>query len=374
MTDDLLALVRADYNVTLVEDNTLGDPFDSYDPPDGDAALRKRGSQPQPGWALRFLSADAKPPSDDVYDYLDEPGKGVDVYVFDAGIAHLDEFKTSDGTDRVVDELDLSDELSFGNTINHGTRVATAIGGAMRGIARAATLRSVKFSTNGRPNAAAFASALQQVTRSHNTRSTDPAFRGSICNFSIGMRRTTAADNAINAAGQAGISMVGSAANAKYQTVYFPSDSPYVISVGAVQEDYTPWRLGNYESNYDEGNAAIWAPGDKLALFTDTGAPTTYTSGTSFACGYVSGIQAIYYGNEDLNYAEVDVRLGWNQDEYMEFPDRTVWKNSVTTVANTGYRKGQQQDPPVPYIGAGAWGVMRDVRCRLTEFRNHEAF
>lgn len=103
MDDDLRAKVRTDCNVKLVEDDTLGEPFESYDPHNSDVASRKRGSQPQPGWALRYLSADAKPPSEDVYDYLDDGGSGVDIYIFDSGIAHLDEFKRADGIDRVVD-------------------------------------------------------------------------------------------------------------------------------------------------------------------------------------------------------------------------------------------------------------------------------
>lgn len=203
----------------------------------------------------------------------------------------------------------MSDEFSFEDNRNHGTRVATAIGGNTRGIARAATLRSVKFSINGTPDAARFADALQEIIRRHNIRSTDPAFRGSICNFSEGMKRTDAANVAINKAQQAGISMVASAGNSGYQTFHFPSDNQHVISAGAMQEDYTPWKLGRYASNYGRDEVDIWAPGDKLALFTNTGAPTTYTSGTSFACGYVSGILAVFYGNEDLNWPEVNLRL-----------------------------------------------------------------
>lgn len=196
MAADLLAKVRSDCNVVLVEDNTLGEAFDTYDPPDGDVASRKRGSDPEPGWALRYLSAEVKPPSDDVYDYLDNGGSGVDIYVFDSGISHLDEFKYTgdDGqvVDRVVDELDMSDEFTFVDISNHGTRVATAIGGKTRGIARKATLRSVKFSTKGKPNATNFAKALEEITRKHNLRSTDPAFRGSVCNFSDSMGRLDA--------------------------------------------------------------------------------------------------------------------------------------------------------------------------------------
>ncbi|OQO00841.1 hypothetical protein B0A48_13528 [Cryoendolithus antarcticus] len=354
MSGNLLAKVRSDCNVTLVEDNTLGESLKTYDPPDDSGSSVKRGSQAEPGWALKYLSADSKPASDDVYDYLDSAGKGVDVYVFDGGITHLDEFKTSDGVDRVVDELDMSDDLSFEDFSNHGTRVAVAIGGATCGIARAATLRSVKVTQNFKPNGAVFAAALEVIVRRHKERAKEPGFRGSVCNFSLDLYSTAAIIKAIKKANTAAMAMVASAGNHGYSTKHFPSSDPHVISVGAMQEDYKPWnaRGSIFSSNYGKNEVAFWAPGTGLPLFTNKGAPTTGTAGTSFASGYVAGIFALFYGNEKLNWAEVNVRASWNADEYMDFSGGTDWKGSLNRVANTGYRKGQKQNPKVPYTGA----------------------
>ncbi|KAK6437483.1 hypothetical protein LTR95_006316 [Oleoguttula sp. CCFEE 5521] len=229
--------------------------------------------------------------------------KGVDIYVFDSGIAHLDEFKTADGVDRVVDELDMSDELSFEDLDGHGTKVATAIGGATRGIARAATLRSVKITQNNRPHSAVFVRALQVIIRRHIERAKSSDFRGSVCNFSLDLHTSAMAVKTIKWANAAGITMIAAAGNHGYYTRHFPSSDPLVISVGAMQEDYKPWKARGtiYSSNYGKNEVAVWAPGAGLQLFTNTGAPTIGSAGTSFATGYVSGIYALFYGNERLN-------------------------------------------------------------------------
>lgn len=94
---------------------------------------------------------------------MDNPGKGVDVYVFDSGINHVAEFKDDDGNDRLIDEMNYStdgDYTDVAPNAGHGTPVASAIGGREHGIAKSATIRTVKYERDGAPNAARFVRAM----------------------------------------------------------------------------------------------------------------------------------------------------------------------------------------------------------------------
>ena len=309
-------------------------------------ALVARAEQKNPGWALNHLSADQQPPRGGGYQYLDDNGKGVDIYVFDTGIdisATKDEFD-----DRVIDELNYSDEPDDTDKRNHGTKVASAIGGNLHGVAKSATLRNVKFYIKGSPNAATFASSMAEIIKRHNERKKQEGFKGSIVNMSFTMLETPNTEKALADAYDAGISLVAAAGNRGLDPNAYPAINQYVISVGAIDKEYQPWE----SSNYGVDNVNIWAPGKDVSLLDKTGTEVE-VSGTSYACGYVSGILAIYYGVEgkDMTPKIAREKLFVNADvDYIKFPDGKDWKNSPNILANTGYLKGQQKSPKVPYL------------------------
>lgn len=141
-------------------------------------------------------------------------GSGVDVYLIDSGINHLPEFNGPGGFDRLIDEIDLSDDGGFHDTAEnpngHGTLVASAIGGHIGGVAKWATLRSVKANSNRRPHLAKFVTAVRQVIERHNVRKTRAGFKGSIINITVQLDKSPAGTMVLKAASDAGISIVAS--------------------------------------------------------------------------------------------------------------------------------------------------------------------
>ncbi|QIX01148.1 hypothetical protein AMS68_006665 [Peltaster fructicola] len=87
LTADQLTKVRSDCNVKLVEDDFPGHGF-------SDATIERRAEQKSAPWPLYYSSSTEKNPSDHSFYSLGDAGKGVDIYVMDSGINHLDEFKT----------------------------------------------------------------------------------------------------------------------------------------------------------------------------------------------------------------------------------------------------------------------------------------
>ncbi|KAK3707465.1 hypothetical protein LTR37_012107 [Vermiconidia calcicola] len=364
LTDDQLAKVRSDCQVHFVEDDTSGPrPEEEITVDDSDESagtLARRGQQKEAPWPLFEMSAAttvALPPPDESYYYVDNPGEGVDVYIIDSGINHpYDEFNDDGRSDRIVDEINVSTEPDDYSDVapnaGHGTLIADAVGGNGYSVAKSATLRNVKYERNRVPDAARFVQAMQQVILKHNARKTESGFKGSIINMSFSLGKTLSAAKELENAYKAGISLVTSAGNRKYNARSFPAIDEHVISVGGSSNDYTPWQEAEAGSNYGEGILDLWAPGQRVPLTDKDGRSTTAT-GTSFASGYVSGILAIFYGVEgtSMNLDLARERLIAQTDDWITLPDGTDWHNSPKAFANTGNRKGAAQFPPVVYIG-----------------------
>lgn len=362
LTTGLLNKVRTDCGVQFVEDNGSGLTAEEDDALLGNSSQTsslpaRRGTQKNGPWSLVNLSASQKNPTDQTYYYVDNPGQGVDVYIFDSGINHpQDEFNDDDGNDRVIDEINFSTDSDYTDTCpnaGHGTRVASAIGGNGYGVAKGATLRNVKFERRGRPDAGRFVLAMEEVISRHNSRKTQPGFKGSIVNMSFTMTKTRDTDEALDKAYDAGISLVGAAGNFGYNPKHYPSTYPRVISVAGSNRDYIPWQSVGSVSNYGETSVTLWAPGQRAPLCNKAG-NMAFSTGTSFAAGYVSGTLAIFYGVEgtDMDPSLARTRLMAQTDDWIDLPDDgTDWHNSPTALVNTGNLKGATQDPPVQYIG-----------------------
>lgn len=234
----------------------------------------------------------------------------------------------------------------------HGTPVASAAGGKGYGIAKAANLPNVKFFNGDKPSYSRLVSALQAITRRHNSRKIKDSFKGSVINMSFKVRKTNELEVALNDAAAAGISLVASAGNDNYDPGEnrYPSKNTNVIPVGASTRDYTPWT----DSNYGDSQVTLWAPAYSVPLITKSGKFKS-NSGTSFSSGYVAGVLANFYAVEGKNM-NPDLALKRLKDQtsnWITLPDRggQDWHNSPTALANTGNRKGAAKDPPVKYIG-----------------------
>lgn len=322
-----------DCGIKYVEDNRSGPGF-AEDDNDIDASsqtsrlLARRGTQKNPPWTLIDLGSSEKNPTDLTYNYVDNPGQGVDVYILDSGINHpLDDFLDDDGNTRVFDAINFSISPVYTDdapTPGHGTRVASAIGGTGYGVAKAAFLHNVKFEQYGRIGTEGFVLAIREVVRRHNERKTQNGFKGSIINMSFSMPRNKATDQQLTIAYNADISLVASAGNRRYDAAHYPSSHPRVISVAARGNEYTPWQDTSVKigSNYGENMISLWAPGWRVPVTGEDGAEW-FATGTSFATAYVSGILATFYGVEGPNMdpALALTRLMAQTDDWIDLPD-----------------------------------------------------
>lgn len=221
-------------------------------------------------------------------------------------------------------------------------------------VAKSATLRSVKSRVGNKPDAGLLLLSLDAIVSSHNSRKSRPGFKGSVINMSFRVGRTPPLEEALDKTHAAGISMVASAGNNGYQSGHYPSSNAHVISVGGITTNYQPrTKTNGGGSNYGKDEVVIWAPGEAVAGM-QPGGQLKCGSGTSFAAAYVSGILALFYGVEGtaMNPDLARQRLLANADDYVDLPAGTDWRQSPLAVANTGYLKGQAQNPKVPYIGA----------------------
>jgi serine protease AprX len=184
-------------------------------------------------------------------------GRGVGVAVLDTGIAGgLKDFKAADGSSRVIaSAVTNPDATTAEDLYGHGTHVAGLVAGDGRGLgasdprygrymgtAPAANLISVKVSDdNGNATLIDVIAGLQFVV-DHRA-----AYNIRVVNLSLdstvaGSYRTDPLDAAAEAAWRRGIVVVAAAGNlgtAADAVSYAPGNDPYVITVGAVDEQGT---------------------------------------------------------------------------------------------------------------------------------------
>lgn len=243
-------------------------------------------------------------PLDTVYNYSNQ-GTGVEVFVIDSGIlASHDEFGG-----RVQTQMDFTDDEGTNENMDgqdHGTGVASVIGGNQFGIAKNVTIHSLKV---GKHNSDVFSwtsiiSALEHIIEdlNNNPRTILPIVNmsfgtedGSVNEVAESYYRTLFEENRvilISASGNEGNSFCG-----------FPASSDYVLSVGGTDhENNQRWVDSNYGSCVD-----IYAPAAQIYSASSSGNSDSKTSyGTSSAAPAVAGAAALYLqGHPTANHHEV---------------------------------------------------------------------
>lgn len=258
-------------------------------------------NQYSPGWALDRLDQTNTTPNA-TYSYTLN-GAGQIVYVLDSGLdlsvpAIALEFG---GRATVID-------INGGTGADcngHGTKVASAIGGATHGVAKGVTLKIVKISSGCTSD-----SDTATATAAFNWLAVN-APRGTIVNYSTWQYRKDAQgqyvcagiknplvskvlEDAITAAYNAGIIVNVIAGNDGCDTAYYtPTRMPQSFVVGAT--DSTRLAFGqDAKASYSRtgSNISAFAPGTSVSVLNLNG-QTTIDSGTSLSAPYVAGIFAI---------------------------------------------------------------------------------
>lgn len=220
-------------------------------------------------------------------------GEGVDIYVIDSGINmnHV-EFENR----AIYAGIDLVDEYLNtkyrGRDCNgHGTHVASLAAGKTVGVAKKATLHSLRvLNCQKIGKQSSVLKALDHVTKTR----IENRNQSMVVVMSLIGPKSSLLNSAVDRAVSEGIIVVTAAGNNREDSCnYSPSSSPSSINVGATDNSNSLYQFNQFGTNYGKC-VDIFAPGVRLR-----GANYRHKngfmqlSGTSMACPLVAGAAAI---------------------------------------------------------------------------------
>ena len=242
-----------------------------------DRIVKQMGSETGMGWALDRLDQHGLP-LNNTFTY-GATGAGVNIYIVDGGIRYT---HTEFGGRAHYAYDALGGDGSDCN--GHGTGVAGVAAGAVHGVAKGATIWSVRvFPCSGSTPLSTILAGVDWVTAHHRS----PA----VANLSLGANTAPILDSAVSKSIQAGVTYVVAAGNSGADACTMsPAKVKTAITVGAI--DVTDLRPS--WSNYGSC-VALFAPGVNVPA-ADYYSNTSLANwnGTSMAAPFVSGAAALY--------------------------------------------------------------------------------
>lgn len=242
-----------------------------------DARVYAIATQTSAPWGLDRIDQRALPRNGSyTYNYT---GAGVRVYVIDTGIRTT---HAQFGTRAAV-----SFDAFGGNGQDcngHGTHVAGSVGGSTYGVAKGALLRGVKvLDCQGSGSNSGVIAGVDWVAQNH--------IKPAVANMSLGGAASTALDNAVTNAVNAGVTFVVAAGNENQNACNVsPARAAGTLTVGSTTSTDARSSFSNFGSCVD-----IFAPGSSIASAWYTSNTATNTiSGTSMASPHVAGAAALY--------------------------------------------------------------------------------
>ena len=247
-----------------------------------DGVVYANATQTGATWGLDRIDQRDRP-TDGNYNYT-PTGNGVNAYIIDTGIltAH-----TQFGGRAVAGFDAIGDGQNSNDCNGHGTHVAGTVGSTTYGVAKNARLYAVRvLGCNGSGSNSGVIAGIDWVAANH--------VKPAVANMSLGGGASTATDNAVQNAINAGVTMVVAAGNENQNACNVsPARAANAITVGSTTNTDARSSFSNFGTCVD-----IFAPGSNItsAWYTSTTATNTI-SGTSMASPHVAGVAALYLEN-----------------------------------------------------------------------------
>ena len=244
-----------------------------------DQVMSVTGTQSSAPWGLDRIDQ-AGLPLNGTYSYAGT-GSGVNVYIVDTGIRRTH----SQFGGRVIPAFSaIADGYGADGCHWHGTHVAGTVGGSSAGVAKSATLHSVRvLDCTGNGTTSTVMAGVEWVTANHR--------KPAVANVSISGGASSALDQAVQNSIATGVTYVVAAGNAASNACFYsPAAVPAAITVGATTNTDAQAMFSNWGSCLD-----LFAPGQAvLSAWNSDDYATGTASGTSMASPHVAGAAAIY--------------------------------------------------------------------------------
>lgn len=260
-----LDLLRANPNVKYIEQ---------------DAAVHADATQSGATWGIDRIDQRALP-LDRGYTYS-TTASNVTAYIIDTGIRTTH----SEFGGRAVWGTNQAGDGNNTDCNGHGTHVSGTVGGSTYGVAKGVNLVAVKvLDCSGSGTNSGVIAGINWAASDHTSKA-----NLAVANMSLGGGASTAVDDAVTAAVNAGVVMAVAAGNDNLNACNSsPARAAAAITVGATTSSDARSSFSNYGSCLD-----IFAPGSSITSSWNTSDTATNTiSGTSMATPHVTGAAAL---------------------------------------------------------------------------------